>query len=130
MLIRYAVLFLLLAASAIAEKPNFIVIFADDLGYGDLASYGHPTFQTPHLDRMAAEGARFTDFYVPMPYCAPSRATLLTGRYPMRIGGGWKTNGDEITVAEVLKEVGCSTGCVGKWDISQRRYQEGLVPND
>ena len=68
------------------DKPNFVLILADDLGYGDLAVYGHRTHQTPHLDRMAGEGARFTDFYVPMPYCAPSRASLLTGRYPFRNG--------------------------------------------
>ena len=75
----------LFAAQATA-KPNFIVIFADDLGYGDLECYGHPRFKTPHLNQMAAEGARLTQFNVPVPYCAPSRATLLTGRYPWRHG--------------------------------------------
>src|SRR5689334_14624324 len=71
---------------AAARKPNVIVIFADDLGYGDLACYGHPQFKTPNLDRMAKEGARLTQFYSACPYCAPSRATLLTGRYQFRSG--------------------------------------------
>jgi hypothetical protein len=74
------------AASVTAAPPNVIVILADDLGYGDLACYGHPKFQTPHLDRMAAEGARLTQFNTPIPFCAPTRAALLTGRYPFRCG--------------------------------------------
>ena len=110
------------------NKPNFIVIFADDLGYGDLACYGHPKFMTPNLDRMAAEGARFTDFYVPMPYCAPSRAALLTGRYPFRSRLVWNPTpdrginhiglpADEITIAEALKPAGYATMCIGKWHL-------------
>jgi arylsulfatase A-like enzyme len=71
-------------AQSAATRPNVIVIFADDLGYGDLGCYGSKTNQTPNLDRMAAEGAKFTDAYVPMPFCAPSRSALLTGRYPFR----------------------------------------------
>ena len=75
-------------ASADDEAPptNVIIIYADDLGWGDLACYGHQTFKTPHLDRMAKEGARLTNFYSSCPYCAPSRASLLTGRYPFRCG--------------------------------------------
>ena len=69
-----------------AERPNVIVILADDLGYGDLGCYGHPKFNTPHLDQMAAEGARLTQFNTPMAFCAPTRAALLTGRYPFRCG--------------------------------------------
>lgn len=69
-----------------AAPPNVIVILADDLGYGDLGCYGHPRFKTPHLDRMAAEGARLTQFTTPIPFCAPTRAALLTGRYPFRCG--------------------------------------------
>ena len=71
-------------ASAAERPPNFIIILADDLGYGDLKCFGSSGNATPHLDRMAAEGVRFTDCYAPMPYCAPSRASLLTGRYPFR----------------------------------------------
>ena len=79
-------LLLLLAPSftPAADKPNFVIILADDLGYGDLGCYGHPSIRTPNLDRMAAEGVRFTDFYVAAEVCTPSRAALLTGRYPDR----------------------------------------------
>jgi arylsulfatase A len=73
---------LLLAA---APPPNIVVIFADDLGYGDLSCYGNKSYRTPHLDRMAKEGIRFTDFYVGSPACSPSRASLLTGCYPTRV---------------------------------------------
>src|SRR5437016_9867526 len=68
------------------QHPNVIIILADDLGYGDLACYGHPSFTTPNLDRMAAEGARLTHFNCPAPFCAPTRASLMTGRYPFRCG--------------------------------------------
>src|SRR5690349_24477694 len=70
-----------------AERPpNIVLILADDLGWGDLGSYGQKNWKTPHLDRMAAEGARLTSFYSPAAVCAPSRAALLTGRYPFRSG--------------------------------------------
>ena len=81
-----ALLSLTSAPSPGAERPNVIIILADDLGYGDLGCYGHPRFKTPHLDRMAAEGVRLTQFNTPMPFCAPTRAALLTGRYPFRCG--------------------------------------------
>ena len=73
-------------AAAATRQPNIIFILADDLGSGDLGSYGSPLRLTPTIDRLAAEGARFTQFYAPTPYCAPSRASLLTGRYPSRHG--------------------------------------------
>src|SRR5437870_9747512 len=73
-----------LCAHAAAKPPNIVIILADDLGYGDLGCYGHPTIRTPNLDRMAAEGMRFTDFYVDAYVCTPSRAALLTVRLPIR----------------------------------------------
>jgi len=110
-----------------ADKPNVVIIFADDLGYGDLGCYGHPTIRTPHLDRMAAEGMRFTDFYSAAPVCTPSRAALLTGRYAVRSGmasekrrvlfpnsAGGLPDG-EITIAEGLKKSGYVTAAIGKW---------------
>lgn len=116
-------------ASAASKQPNFIIIMADDLGYGDLACYGHPSIRTPHLDRMAREGMRFTDFYSSAEVCTPSRAGLLTGRYPIRSGmcgdkrrvlhvrakGGLPR--EEITIAEALKERGYATACIGKWHL-------------
>ena len=114
-------------ASAAGRSPNFIIILADDLGYGDLKCFGSSTNETPNLDRMAAEGVRFTDCYVPMPYCAPSRASLLTGRYPFR-HGMWSNPApdsgvdiglalSEITLAEALKPRGYASICIGKWHL-------------
>lgn len=110
------------------DRPNIVLILADDLGYGDLACYGHSTHRTPHLDRMAAEGVRFTEFYTPMPFCAPTRASLLTGRYPFRSGmtrnpapdSGMNDIGlpaTEITIAQALKPLGYAAICIGKWHL-------------
>lgn len=110
-------------------RPNIVLIVADDLGYGDLSCYGHPSVDTPQLDRMAREGQRWTDFYAAASICSPSRAALLTGRYPVRTGthGGvffeWSANGlgpEEVTIAEVLKAEGYATAMVGKWHLGHR----------
>lgn len=111
------------------RPPNLVIIFTDDLGYGDLGTYGHPTIQTPHLDRMAAEGMKFTQFYVGAAVCTPSRAALLTGRLPVRSGMAGSSRqvlfpdsklglpAEEITIAELLKEQGYATAAVGKWHL-------------
>src|SRR5690348_16619307 len=76
----------LVPSAAAPDRPNVIVILADDMGAGDLSCYGHPRFKTPNIDRLAAEGVHLTQFNAPAPYCAPARASLLTGRYPIRCG--------------------------------------------
>ena len=121
---------LLLSASCTAElgaqgPPNIVILFADDLGYGDLSSYGHPVIRTPEIDRLADEGLRFTSFYAGAPSCTPSRAALLTGKYGLRVGlpvvlGPESTAGipeTEKTMAEALKELGYRTWAVGKWHV-------------
>jgi len=123
-----ATLFLpLIAGTAAADtpKPNIVIIFTDDLGYGDLGCYGSPIIRTPHLDRMAAEGLRFTDFYSASSVCTPSRAALLTGRYAIRSGmnrvlfpdskGGLPA--EEKTISSLLKNAGYATAHVGKWHL-------------
>ena len=120
-------------------QPNFIIIFADDLGYGDLGSYGHPTIRTPNLDRMAYQGQRWTNFYAAASVCTPSRAGLLTGRLPVRSGMASHSsrvlfpdskNGlpaTEITLAEQLKKAGYSTACIGKWHLG---HKEEFLPTN
>ncbi|HQL10264.1 MAG: sulfatase [Lentisphaerae bacterium] len=111
-----------------AGKANIILMNCDDLGYGDLACYGSPCNSTPHLDRLAAEGMRFTDFYMASPVCSPSRGAMLTGCYPPRIGFGSfdgrgvlfpgdpiGLNPSEITIAALLRDAGYATKIVGKW---------------
>ena len=119
------------AKAQVKRPPNVIIILADDLGYGDLSCYGHPTIRTPNLDKMAEEGTRFTQFYVAANVCTPSRAALLTGRLPIRSGiYGQRVvfftnsaNGlpqTEITVAEALKTKGYQTALVGKWHLGSQ----------
>ncbi len=128
-----ATLFLLVGCNQAPEGPverlpNLVVIFADDLGYGDLGVYGHPTIRTPNLDRMSEEGMKFTQFYSASSVCTPSRAALLTGRLPVRNGMAGQRRvlfpdsklglpADEITIAEALKEKGYATAAVGKWHL-------------
>lgn len=108
-----------------ATPPNIIIIFTDDQGYEDVGCYGSPQIATPVLDKMAAAGMRFTDFYSASPVCSPSRAALLTGCYPPRVGFSgvlWPNsdtglNPDETTVAEALKTRGYATACIGKWHL-------------
>ncbi|MEZ5072947.1 MAG: sulfatase-like hydrolase/transferase, partial [Bacteroidales bacterium] len=109
--------------------PNLILIFADDMGYGDAGVYGHPTILTPTLDQLAAEGQKWTNFYVAASVCTPSRAGLMTGRLPIRSGmcsdvrrvlfpdsnGGLPPG--EITIASALKGGGYATACIGKWHL-------------
>ncbi|MBT6153102.1 MAG: sulfatase [Planctomycetaceae bacterium] len=114
-------------AAESAARPNIVVIFTDDQGYGDLGCYGSETIRTPRIDRLAKEGTRFTSFYAQV-VCGPSRSALLTGRYPVR-SLGWSMPAGEITVAELLRDAGYSTGGIGKWDVSNRAAIIDRMPN-
>lgn len=127
------------AESGITKKPNFIVIFTDDMGYGDMGVFGNPTIKTPNLDRMAYEGQKWTQFYVAKSVCTPSRAALLTGRLPIRSGmtsdrrrvlfpdsnGGLPPS--EITIARILRENGYRTAMSGKWHLG---HKSPFLPTD
>ena len=129
----------LMAQKSVKRPPNFVIIFADDLGYGDLSTYGNPTIHTPNLDRMSHEGQKWTNFYVGASVCTPSRAALLTGRLPVRSGmtnsetrvlfpdskNGLPVN--EITLAEQLKKANYNTACIGKWHLG---HKEQYLPTN
>ena len=113
------------ASKGPADRPNFIIIFTDDQGYQDVGCFGSPLIKTPNLDRMAADGMKFTDFYVAASVCSPSRAALLTGCYPPRISipgvlfpkHNIGLNPEEITIADILKARGYACACIGKWHL-------------
>jgi arylsulfatase A len=117
------------ATEAASDTPNFVIIFTDDQGYQDVGCFGSPSIKTPNLDRMAAEGMKFTDFYAGASICSPSRAALLTGCYPPRVGitrvlfprDNIGLNPKEVTIADMLKERGYATTCIGKWHLGHLR---------
>jgi arylsulfatase A-like enzyme len=127
------------AASQAAARPNVVVIFVDNLGNGDLGCTGSVRHRTPHVDRLAAEGTRFTSFYVSSGVCTPSRASLMTGCYPRRVNlhvsdtrgavlqpvSAKGLHPDEVTIAEMLRQAGYATACIGKWHLGD---QEAFLP--
>lgn len=121
--------FSMFSIAGAADRPNFIIIFTDDQGYNDLGCFGSPNIRTPNIDRMAAEGTRLTNFYSGASVCTPSRAALLTGCYPDRVGGlgvlfpnsKVALNPDEVTIPEMLRQQGYATACFGKWHLGHHQ---------
>ena len=117
------------------QKPNVVILFIDDLGYGDLACFGHPRIPTPHIDSLAEKGARCTMSYITNPPCSPSRCSLITGMYAQRFGKSGMARGlpipeDHPTMGEFMRDAGYVTGQIGKWDIGangQGPHQRGFM---
>ena len=115
------------------QRPNVVLVFMDDMGYGDPGCYGGGPYQTPHIDKLAAQGTRFTNFYAAQAVCSASRSALLTGCYPTRIGihgaldhnAQIALNPEEQTLAELLQSVGYRTGIIGKWHLG---HKEPFLP--
>ena len=130
----FTVLHFLFAASAFSASPNILIIYVDDLGYGDTAVYGHPLVKTPNIDQLAKEGVRFSQFYAPSALCSPSRAGLLTGRTPYRTGvKSWIPDNsdvslarDEFTIAQLVKPLGYRTAVIGKWHLNGGLHLEDM----
>jgi arylsulfatase A-like enzyme len=126
---------LVAVASGAERPPNFVLVYCDDMGYGDLSCYGQKNYQTPHLDRLASEGIRFTDFHTAAAVCSASRSALLTGCYPQRIGilgalnhrANHGINANEILLPELLKEQGYATAIYGKWHLG---HHEQFLPTN
>ena len=111
-------------AASFAAQPNLVIFYADDLGWGELGCQGNPQIPTPNIDAIARNGVRFTNGYVAATYCSPSRAGLMTGRYPTRFGHEFNSVAnrtglrlDQVTLAERLRSLGYATACVGKWHL-------------
>lgn len=117
---RFALL-CLLAAAPLAARPSFVLLMADDQGWGDVGYNGHPRLRTPHLDAMARAGVRLDRFYAAAPVCSPTRGSVLTGRHPSRYGIDWAFDGQlpaaEVTLAEALRAAGFATASIGKWHL-------------
>lgn len=134
-LLLTGLIFLTFSSKLLAAPPNIILIFCDDLGYGDIGCFGSEKHRTPNIDRLAAEGMKLTSFYSTCGVCTPSRSSLMTGCYPRRVNmhesarGEWVLfplarkglNPEETTVAEVLKTKGYATACIGKWHLGDQK---------
>src|SRR6187431_1906885 len=127
----------IVSGSAYPRSPNIVILYADDMGHGDLGCYGCKDIRTPNIDALAKSGVRFTNYYSAAPICSPSRAALLTGRYPIRCGIPSNVASvpkshdglppEEITIAELAKSKGYATGLIGKWHLG---FESPRRPND
>ncbi|MEM7700162.1 MAG: sulfatase-like hydrolase/transferase, partial [Verrucomicrobiota bacterium] len=130
-ILTLAVMVWIACGAAASARPHIILVMADDQGWGDMAYNGHPTVVTPHFDEAAAKGIRFDRFYAAAPVCSPTRASVLTGRTPNRLGvfkWGYPIREQEETLAEILREAGYATGHFGKWHLGSVRRQSRSNP--